>query len=172
MIIGICGLAHSGKSTVAGTLTGSFGYSRLAFADPLKQALMLMGFDRDQVYGDRKTEVIAGLGVTPRHVMQRFGTDFGRQMVSESIWVDLWTKQAQGMDAAGVNIVADDVRFPNEVAAIKALGGQVWKIVRPGTARMDHASENDDLPHDALILNDGSMADLSWVTAGLLSDAR
>jgi len=167
MIIGLCGLAGSGKSTVAGTLTGSFDYNRLAFADPLKGMLTSVGFTREQLYGAEKEALIPDLGVTPRQAMQTLGTDWGRKTISPDIWVNLWTRKARDLLAAGASVVADDVRFPNEVAAIKALGGQIWRVERPGTVQMTHESEKHDLVADLTIRNDGSMADLSWVVAGL-----
>lgn len=168
MIIGLCGLAGSGKSTVARTLTGSFDFNRLAFADPLKGMLASVGFTPEQLYGSEKEAVIADLGVTPRAAMQSLGTDWGRDMVHPDIWVNLWTRKARALLAAGAHVVADDVRFPNEVAAIRALGGEVWRVDRPGTVQMAHASETHDLEADATILNDKTEADLSWVVAGLV----
>lgn len=171
MIIGITGLAGSGKTTVAATLCGTFGYRRLAFADPLKSMLAAVGFTHEQLYGAEKQVVVHDLGVTPRFALQTLGTGWGRETINEDIWVNLWKRQALEMEKEG-HIVADDVRFPNEVAAIKALGGQIWHVERPGTAQMAHASETQDLPYDLRVLNTGSTADLSWLVAELAHDAR
>jgi hypothetical protein len=171
MLIGITGFAGAGKSTVAETLCGqAFGFRRLAFAAPLKTMLASVGFTHEQLYGSEKEVVMPDLGVTPRHAMQTLGTDWGREMISPDIWVTLWTRKARELLADREQIVADDVRFPNEVAAIKALGGQIWRVERPGTAQMSHASESHDLPYDRRLINDGSKADLSWLAAEMLRD--
>jgi adenylate kinase family enzyme len=168
MIVGICGLAGSGKSTAAGVLERSFDFNRLAFADPLKSMLGAVGLTREQLYGSQKEVVMDDLGVTPRLMMQTLGTDWGREQINPDIWVKLWTRKARALVDAGASIVADDVRFPNEIEAIRALGGVIWRVERPGTAKMAHASENADLPYDRLLVNDGTEADLSWLVAGML----
>lgn len=168
MLIGLCGLAGSGKSTVARTLTGAFDFNRLAFADPLKGMLASVGFTPEQLYGSEKEVMIPDLGVTPRFAMQTLGTGWGRDTINPDIWVNLWTRKARDLLAAGAHIVADDVRFPNEVAAIRALGGEIWRVERPGVSAMDHVSEKHALETDATVMNDSTEADLSWVVAGMV----
>ena len=65
--------------------------------------------------------------------------------------------------ADGGSVVTDDVRFPNEAAMIRDLGGELWRIERPGiTYDGDHSSEGglEDITPDQVIVNDGTIAQL------------
>jgi hypothetical protein len=87
--------------------------------------------------------------------------------MGEDFWVNTWARRINGVP----RVVADDVRFPNEVAKIKALGGFVIKIVRSGAGVIGngkHASEDiANLPYDYTITNDGDVAalhrNLRWI---------
>jgi hypothetical protein len=174
MIIGLTGLAGSGKSEVANVLRELGEFRRVAFADPLKSMLAAVGFTHAQLYGDEKATPIPELGgVTPRHAMQQLGTEWGRNLIHPEIWITLWKKQAEGMLERAHHVVADDVRFPNEVAAIKALGGQVWRIVRPGIETMGHASETEiaNLEADCVIHNNANLHQLRMAAIGLMGMA-
>lgn len=164
MIIGLTGLAGSGKSEVARVLTTKYQHKRHKFADPLKSMVRTLlygaGFNLVEVErmieGDLKETEIEGLGVTPRHLMITLGTEWGRNCVREDLWVTLW-----GMGIDSGKIVADDVRFPNEVDAIRARGGEIWKIVRPGVQAGTHISEQLDVKPDRTIINNGSLDGLA-----------
>jgi hypothetical protein len=142
MIIGLTGFAGSGKSEVARFLREDAGFRRVAFADPLKSMLSAVGFTHEQLYGDQKMVPMPEFGgKTPRHLMQTLGTEWGRRLVDPEIWITLWKRQAEAVMSRRDLVVADDVRFPNEVEAITALGGEVWRIRRPGVSVMSHESE-------------------------------
>lgn len=164
MIIGLCGLAGAGKSEVAHALRHFAPFKRIAFADPLKDMLAAIGFSHDQLYGGSKETLIPEIGRTPRFVMQELGTGWGRDTIGEDFWVRMWERKvcAAGCDAM---IVADDVRFPNEVAAIKARGGEVWRVERPGLVAGNHASEQQPLDVDRVIPNGSSLAELHSFTS-------
>jgi len=179
VVIGLTGRAGSGKSTVAARLLALYGGERLPFALPLKRLLRLFLEDQGvasalahrMTDGDLKEVPSDHLGgATPRRAMQTLGTEWGR-CLSASLWVDAWRRSAEELrrrvSAAGETIllVADDVRFPNEVEAIRALGGLVVRIDRPGTGLAgtdgSHASETCDLgPADGVIVNDDDLARL------------
>jgi len=160
MIIGLTGLAGSGKSEVAQVLRELGNFRRVPFAGPLKDMLAAVGFTHAQLWGDEKATPIPDLGgVTPRHVMQTLGTEWGRGCVHPDIGITLWRRRAEGF---GGNIVVDDVRFPNEVEAVKALGGVVWRVERPGVEAMGHESEVH-IPHlavDGVIRNKAGLYEL------------
>jgi len=155
MIIGFAGLAGSGKTTAARVLEEEMDFRRLPFAKPLKDMAYAFGLTLREVAGDLKESPCAALcGATPRQFMQRLGTEFGRQMIGEDLWVEAWKRavEVERLDAIAsfceadppVFIVVDDVRFPNEVAAIEALGGVVVRIERAGAGSASgggHASE-------------------------------
>jgi hypothetical protein len=94
---------------------------------------------------------------------QQLGTEWGRAL-SENIWLDIAAKKIQlckEFNGAGVTI--SDVRFPNEAAWVKAQGGVIWKIIRPGIEPVRaHASEDliASLPYDYVIDNRGSIDNL------------
>ena len=159
MIIGLTGLAGSGKSEVAHALREVAQFQRVAFADPLKSMLAAVGFTDAQLYGDQKAEPIPEFGKTPREFMQTLGTEWGRNLIDQDIWLKLWRKKVEALGPSA-EIVADDVRFANEADAIRALGGQVWRIHRPGLVAMGHASETQPINVDLVIENTAGLHEL------------
>ena len=91
MIIGLTGLAGSGETTVARHLMGMHGFVRHRMAEPLKSMLKALGLTEQQIDGDLK-EVPCELlgGKTPRHAMQTLGTEWGRDLISQNLWVKAW----------------------------------------------------------------------------------
>lgn len=163
MIIGICGAAGSGKDAAAEVLVSTFGYELHKFAAPLYQAVSVLtglsvGELMDRDLKEKPIEHFAGK--TPRELLQSLGTDWGRDMVSQDIWLQAAASRVGG------DAVFTDLRFENEVEWIKSTGGRVWKITRdvPGSlaCQSAHKSEgriSDDMV-DLVICNDGSLADL------------
>ena len=128
MLIGICGAAGSGKDTVADIL----GFERVAFADPLYEMVATVtGMTPDEMR-DRETKerTIGWLGHSPRQLLQTLGTEWGRNTISQTIWVDTAMRRVRGLLEQGRSVVVTDVRFDNEAAAIKAAGGVIWQVVR------------------------------------------
>lgn len=166
----------AGKTTLAEALRGH-GYKRLPFAGPLKAMLRTLVMEaggsaedaRRVTDGDLKQAPCPWLsGCTPRHAMQTLGTQWGRQRMHPEFWVNLWRQRAEMELAAGHSIVADDMRFPNEAAAIAALGGLTVRIERPGTmVSVRHASEGglEDWPFDVRLLNDRAHP-IEWAMYG------
>ena len=161
---------QSGKTTVANYLLAKGWYS-VAFAAPIKrmvvQLLNEIGLSEDnalRLVNTDKEEIIPALRTTARHLMQTLGTEYGRQCVHPEVWLMCWERTAQQKLDAGIPVVVDDIRFPNEAALVRRLGGQLWRIERPGTLRStEHASEGslDDYPlFDRRLINDGSLLDL------------
>lgn len=155
---------QSGKSTLARIIEAR-GYRRAPLAGSLKQMLAVLlaalGYDAATVErmidGDMKETVIPGLGKTPRYMMQTLGTEWGRDLVADDIWIMPVVEALR----RGERIVIDDMRFRNEFDAIAAAGGVLVKIVRPGAAGSSHSSDGalDGLPFHHTITNDGDLAD-------------
>lgn len=166
-IIGITGLAGSGKSTVAQMLAEIAGYRRVRFAQPLKDMLRAMGLSADQVDGDQKGDPCELLcGQTPRHAMQTLGTEWGRERLGTDVWVNAAMRHVKAI--AAPRVVFDDCRFENEVEAIKLRGGVVIGVTRPSVESAgSHASEamaSSAGDGDWSLLNDGSLDKLrTWV---------
>lgn len=154
-IIALTGYKQSGKSTIAETLREELGLRRMAFADPVKWAVAdLYDLSYDQLYGDLKETPDPRYHLTPRAILQRFGTEVCRQ-IHPNTWtmhmrrrIDIMVKN---FNPAG--IIIDDVRFDNEVALIHELCGEVWLISRPGYGSDGHASEQLPLGADRSISN-------------------
>lgn len=157
-IIGIIGLAGSGKIIVANHLADRYGYRRIRFGDPLKRVVRAMGLSEYEVDGEgkKKPNDLFG-GMTPATVIKSLSSDWGRRMVHTDIWVNLWRRDVEADDGS---VVADDIRNPNEAAMIKRMGGQIWRVFRPGLDA--HYSEKAvrEVPEDKLITNAGTIPDL------------
>jgi hypothetical protein len=174
-IIGLYSPApQSGKTAVANMLAQE-GFRALSFASPLKRMacefLVNLGYSEAEatklVWTD-KSFVVPELGCSVRKVLQSLGTEWARTCIHEDVWVRCWEAQASRHD----NVVTDDVRFLNEAHAVKAKGGQMWKVVRQNAVHDgSHISEGglDDWDgFDAVIQNDGSLSDLRAKVLALL----
>jgi len=165
-IVGVSGYAKSGKSTIADFLIAEHGFRRFKFADVLKDMLRAVGLTEAQIEGDQKEMPVEALcGKTPRQAMQTLGTEWGRKVMGEELWVNLWEKRVQeylATEPAG-RVIVDDVRFPNELHRVLHLRGIVLRVDRAGVgATNGHASETaiDNAPGMIRILNDGTIEEL------------
>ena len=155
MIIGICGNAPgAGKSTAAQYLVAAHSFTRLRFAGVLKAMLrsILVALLPPEEHadiarwidGDLKEVALPLIGRTPRALQQTLGTEWGRELVDRDLWVKLAMARAERLLGQGARVVFDDVRFPNEVDAIRRWGGTVIRIVNPRVANAEgsHAAEH------------------------------
>lgn len=130
---------QSGKSEVAKTLQLHRGYKLVKFADPFKDMirdlLLRAGATEPLIErmleGDLKEVPIPQLGVSVRQMTQQLGT-WGRS-IHPDFWVNLAGKKIEDYLKAGVPVVIDDLRFPNEYERVLQLGGHPVKVYRPGT---------------------------------------
>lgn len=164
---------QSGKSTVAHCLADR-GFALRPFASPLKGMLTTFlytcGYSyeyiNDVVYCNKHKKIEA-FGVTARHLLQTLGTEWGRQCVSPDVWLKHWSMRVR-MDRF---VVVDDVRFVNEAELVLALGGEMWRVDRPGAERgTTHSSEGalDAWPHfTRYIVNNGTLTELHDAIAAL-----
>ena len=131
-------------------------------ASPIKDMLRSVGLREDQVEGTGK-EIPCQLlcDKTPRYAMQTLGTEWGRNIIGENIWVNLWSNKVQELTSMNQNVVADDVRFINEVNIIRGLGGKIIRIHRPNSnAKPMHDSEKQEFLADFTINNNGTVEDV------------
>lgn len=169
-LIGLMGYAGAGKSEVAKILRAQHGFItphiKAPFADMLRALLKHIGYDEmtcdRYIDGDLKREVIPELGVTSTSAQQTLGTDWGRRCIRDSIWADLWCEKIDRHLAAGGRAAQESCRFPDEAAAIKARGGVLIELRRPGVGAVNgHSSEGIPAEPDLILENNGSLADLS-----------
>lgn len=164
-LIALCGLKHAGKSNAAASLAEALPAGRVRFAGPLKDMLRALGLTEEEIEGALKEEPSSKLcGKSPRHAMVTLGTEWGRQMIGEDIWVEAWKRAVRPHLERGVDVLTEDLRFPNEYEAVRSLGGIVVRVTRPGLVPGDHESEQHALKFaaDVEIANDGNLADLYW----------
>lgn len=141
MIVGVCGLIGSGKGTVADILVEEYDFKKISFADSLKDAVaVLFKWPRHLLEGDTEESRFwreqpdefwsseTGRLITPRLVLQEFGTECMRQGFYDGIWVSI-VKQQITADPY-TNWVIPDTRFPNEIKMLQEVGGQVWCVTR------------------------------------------
>ena len=171
LLIGVTGKKQNGKDTIANYLHSRYKYNHLSFAGALKEGVKaLFDFSEQQVNGDLKEVIDNRWGVSPRVVMQKFGTEIireGAQKIVPNIGNNFWVKRLE-LDLQrmkGEKIVISDVRFPNEIQKIKELGGIVILVDRPSmnaNCHDCHASENSINKEDAdyVVINDSTMAEL------------
>jgi hypothetical protein len=164
-LIGITGLARSGKDSFSLTFV-RHGYKRAAFANALKTATAYIANEDSALYFDEvtKEEHSDALGMTRRSALQKMGSAV-RDTLGEDTWVN---RTIRGWIAQGQQpTVITDVRYPNEASAIKAQGGIIVRIVRPGSGLKGeqgaHESERglDDSLVDIEIVNDGTLGELA-----------
>jgi hypothetical protein len=168
MIIGLCGLAGSGKDEVSAILSRRWRYAAISFAGPIYKAVSeITGLSPAQLkHREAKEQPIPWLGKSPRELLQTLGTEWGRQMVRDDIWIKIAMRRAAEYTQEGWNVAITDVRFTNEAEAIVAAGGQVWRVERPGAglggSAGEHASEAGIPDHLAsqVIRNVGTLDDL------------
>jgi hypothetical protein len=162
LIVGLTGSAGAGKSSAAAYLNGQ-GFQVIKFAGGLKKMAAAIGLSPRHIEGDLK-EVPCDLlcGKTPRFLMQRLGTELGRDMIGKDFWVNIWKNEVNSLPE-GTPVVTDDCRFPNEEEALRSLGGKIIRIQRQidtTTATFNHESEQHIIKADFVVLNDGSFSDL------------
>jgi hypothetical protein len=157
---------QSGKTTLAQGLAGH-GYRREQFAGALRAMLrtlldwqgMAPDEIRDRLDGTRKEEPCDLLGGrSARHAMRTLGTEWGREAIAGDLWVQAAMARIRARQAEGWGVVVDDMRFRNEAEAIRAAGGLLVRITRPGAAPhpVVHASEGglDGWRFDLELVND------------------
>lgn len=178
-LYGLAGLARSGKDTFAemlwrqlailqsvdgDTISGS-PLEKYAFADPLKQAASKMfGIPLEVFYGGDEREIVdAFWGFSPREMLQKLGTEGGREVFGYNMWIKRAGYQFKNSDQTCPFLITD-VRFDNEAEWIRSQGGKVIHIRREEVSVdvQDHASEKGVtfIDGDIIVNNNGSLDDL------------
>lgn len=175
LLIGIHGKARAGKDTAAAHMVRNYGFVRTAFADPLKRAAQQMfGLTEAQTYSDELKEVmIPHWGYSPRQLFQLLGTESGREVFGEDMWLRRWQIDAERIADEGNHIVVTDVRFANEAEMIRARGGVIVHLLRPTDNGLGqqafHASERGiEIEAEDVIINNNSTLGVLYRRVDLL----
>lgn len=140
MIITVSGFIGSGKDTVSEYLQSNYNFSQISFAASLKDAISaIFGWDRELLEGRtaesrawRETKDLwwsqrLNMEITPRWILQYWGTEVCRQGFHDDIWIaSLEHKLTHNQS----NVVISDARFPNELATIRKIGGKSIRVIR------------------------------------------
>ena len=176
MIIGVVGFIGSGKGTVGDILEREHGYKKFAFADALKDAVAgIFLWPRGLLEGDTNASRAFrervdpwwshkfGYEVTPRLILQKFGTEACRHGIADNIWIAALEKRIHGYD----DVVITDCRFPNEIDFIRSAGGILIRVKRgddpsPEQISKMHISETawNNYDPDFVIHNEGTKDEL------------
>jgi hypothetical protein len=141
MIVGVAGFIGSGKDTIADYLITFKGFKRMSYAGPLKDAVAaIFDWDRELLEGTTKysrewrdtidtwwAERLEIPNLTPRLVLQQWGTEVGRRAFHDDIWIASIENKLRNVKD---DIVISDCRFPNELKSIKRAGGITIRVER------------------------------------------
>lgn len=165
-VIGLTGAAGSGKDTAADALCEAHRFIKLGFADPLYEMASIA--TRKPIEYLRKREnkgvPIELVGASFRKIGQTLGTEWGRNMIDEGLWIrHLESRLSDIVLRTGINgLIISDVRFQNEVDFIHELGGEAWRVERPDNPYCigtEHSSEQPVLGVDDILVNNVSLED-------------
>ncbi|WVX88013.1 deoxynucleoside monophosphate kinase [Arthrobacter phage TforTroy] len=179
-LIGLIGKKRTGKDTFAERLVQEHGYTRVALADPLRQAALALdpivgtfplNYNGEVAVGEwRLSDVVRELGwekakdFVPevRRTLQRLGTESIRA-IDDRFWIDAAFRKIDALRADGKPVVVTDVRYPNEGDAVRQANGYLIRISRDMPDDGDaHASEKamDDYREHLFVGNNGTVEDL------------
>ena len=141
MIVGLVGFIGAGKGAVADLLVDRHDFFKESFANSVKDAVsVIFGWDRALLEGDTPESRAwreqddkfwsekLGKSFSPRLALQLMGTEAGRDVFHPDLWVHTVLRRCE--NAPWNNYVIADVRFPNEIKAIREAGGIVIRVKR------------------------------------------
>lgn len=181
--VALLGKARSGKDTAASLLVRQYRYTRLAFADPLKEMAIAVDPWIPTGYGVtvRLSRLIADTGwdyAKERHAeVRRFLQHLGQAQREhdEDYWVRALRSKVNAAQAWNLPVVVTDVRYPNEADMLRTRGFRMVRVVRPALRELPlqaarHASETalDDFRADVEIVNSGSVEELHRLMTGVV----
>lgn len=166
-ILATYGPQQAGKSEAAKAIASMPRWTRLSFAEPLYAMMSaLLGMDARKL--DKSEPRDALCGKTLRHALQSLGTDWGRNKIGKTIWLNAMHAAIERERACGAaGVVIDDLRFLNEYQFLRQRGATLIRIEREGclipTLNQGHASEMDwcDFKYDHKVLNHKSILSLA-----------
>jgi hypothetical protein len=191
LIILIGGRMTAGKDVVADYLVGAHGFRKLGMSDTLAEALYVLNPiipsvsfpERDtmryQEHVDSVGYVRAKEHPEVRRLLQVLGTEVGRKLLGENIWVEAAKKKILALVSEGHNVVITGIRFPNETELenqfyfLNDVVAVSVYVDRPSLPPLEstHSSEGslsaDDFQY--VLTNDGTIPELTQAAEALLS---
>lgn len=161
-VIGVAGFAQSGKDTTGQFLIDAHGFTRVSFADAVRETLYalnpLISLSTSNLCASsaRLQVLVDGLGweaaknsyTEIRELLQRMGTEVGRELIHPEVWVQIAKRKAEKILADGGRVVFTDVRFENEAAVIHQMGGQIVRVHRNGVSSVNNHKSDQPLPDE------------------------
>lgn len=205
MLIALSGYGGAGKDSVADILVNDYGFKRFAWADTLRLASSILNpvvgvyLDGQLVTGSSATvakwaeessvrivrynDALVEDGYVEakakyselRQFLQLLGTEVGRNLISDTVWVDATLNRISRECGPGDSVVITDTRFENEAIAVSMADGHLVRVERPGVGPVNnHPSETslDNYPHDYVFKNVGGLEDLPEGVANMLQALR
>lgn len=178
--IALIGRARSGKDSVASRLISQHQYTRVAFADPLKEmALRIDPFVIDALGHVRLSAIVHLYGwerakdeyPEVRRLLQRMGQTV--RDYDQDFWLRIALDKAANAAKWNLPVVVTDVRYPNEAEALTRAGFATVRVFRPGLPQPaePHESETalDDYRARVTMPNDSTLEMLAWRADGLIA---
>lgn len=183
MIVAFAGLKGSGKDTAANLLVEEYGFTKVAFADPVREMALIIdpiipvkyNYGREDrevdVYPvmERLSDLVSAFGwdrikreiPEVRRFLQKLATEAVRDMINPHVWINILEERFPDIAEESSRYVISDCRFTNEVAFILANEGVVCWLTRSDIKSDGHASETDEvLTHaQCWIRNDSTVED-------------
>lgn len=120
MLIGFIGGICAGKTTAAKMCADMFNGKVMSLSDGIKEVCLQFDFPFD-----REHLIKVGEGL--------------RATVSKNVWVQILSRKVAGLLSGGENVFVDDIRYPNELAYLKSVGGTIIGL------ELDHATAHKRL---------------------------
>ena len=140
MRIALSGLKRAGKDTVGSYLIQNYSCKRYAFADEVKR-LAREVFPDEFVQNDKPVDLLQWLGNTMR---QR----------NPDVWINKLSTMIQLTKDTIPNLVVTDVRYPNEVQALKKLGFTIVKVQVPVEVSIERSKATEINFTEELLLHE------------------
>lgn len=181
-IISLTGLPGSGKDTIARLLIDRGGWGKVSFAAPLKRGLAIMlnipmeHIDDPQL----KNSPNYKFGKSIRYMLQTLGTEWGRSLIDDEIWIRLAQEAIDEQFELGNNVVITDMRFENEAQYLTTLPNtHLIEIIRRDTSLTESAAKHGIRHHasdagiprhliDHTLFNDTTLSDFNAKSLSLI----
>lgn len=175
-VIALTGAKRAGKDTVASYLVKEYGFTRVAFADPLREHIYTLNPIIHITY-DIQTGVQGPIRLAEyvdlngwdkakelpevRRLLQVYGTEVVRDQIDPDLWINLAMAKIRKINGP---VVVTDMRFKNELSALVArVHARTARVVRKAAEHADaHRSEHElaGVKLDYDIDNNSTISDL------------